>query len=349
VLRDPSGRATRVVFLVYDAGGHDEYQEMHQIFVTGDTLYLLVWNLAKLPRPGQSERELQRELVEQQAAWATLIQTVAPGSMVLLVGSHADEVGDDALVAQRCEHMAREVRAELERYRLTQQRELQELSAMHNLGPSTAERLRQLQRVLARPLRLAAHPLAVSAKTLSGIDRLREAMLGAAFDETAFPSFGSQQPGTYAAIHRKLLRAHPAESSLSWKEMQTAAAAQTAFDCRQLQGRFVESALTSAKAEAAAAAAAAAAAGSTIAPGGGTAQPPVPAADGEPQPAELLYSGALQCRREQRWGSAPFLPCNAELRTTGALTLQYSGDGASLGTETLELWARRFRFVCGSF
>ena len=32
------------------------------------------------------------QMVQEQAAWATLIQTCAPGSKVLLVGSHADEV-----------------------------------------------------------------------------------------------------------------------------------------------------------------------------------------------------------------------------------------------------------------
>jgi len=68
--RAPSG----VRFLAYDAGGHDEYQEMHQSFLTGDTLYALLWDIS---------RSVQDNLIR----WVTLISTCAPGSTVLLIGS----------------------------------------------------------------------------------------------------------------------------------------------------------------------------------------------------------------------------------------------------------------------
>ena len=45
-LRDPRAVGGGIVFLAYDAGGHDEYQEMLQSFFTPDTLYILVWNVA---------------------------------------------------------------------------------------------------------------------------------------------------------------------------------------------------------------------------------------------------------------------------------------------------------------
>ncbi len=45
-------------------------------------------------------------------------------------------------------------------------------------------------------------------------------MIAAAFDKDAFPSFGRNQPGTYGAIHRKLLRSHPEDASLALDEMQ---------------------------------------------------------------------------------------------------------------------------------
>ena len=46
-------------------------------------------------------RETTQKMVEDQAGWATLIQTCAPGSTVLLVGSHADEVqGGEAVVVE---------------------------------------------------------------------------------------------------------------------------------------------------------------------------------------------------------------------------------------------------------
>merc|ERR1711960_87867 len=90
--------------------------EIHQIFFTSDTLFLLLWNLNK---------EVTDQMVEEQARWATLIQTCAPGSKVLLVGSHADEVeGGDAEVERRCRDMAERVHAELAKYRAAQQTEL---------------------------------------------------------------------------------------------------------------------------------------------------------------------------------------------------------------------------------
>jgi hypothetical protein len=83
VLPDPQGRAPRgILLIVYDAGGHDEYQEMQQVFVTTDTLYILLWNLAKRPAEGQDERAFQREMVAQQVHWAQIIQSCAPGSTV---------------------------------------------------------------------------------------------------------------------------------------------------------------------------------------------------------------------------------------------------------------------------
>ena len=68
--------------LCYDAGGHDEYQEMQQVFVTQNTLYLLLWNVAKQPAEGQDVRSFERERVAQQVRWAQIIQSCAPGSTV---------------------------------------------------------------------------------------------------------------------------------------------------------------------------------------------------------------------------------------------------------------------------
>ena len=59
------------------------YQEMHQTFLSAGTLYILVWNVA-LPSP-EDEDAATREMEEQLASWATLIQTCAPGATVQLV------------------------------------------------------------------------------------------------------------------------------------------------------------------------------------------------------------------------------------------------------------------------
>ena len=77
-----------------------------------------------------------------------------------------------------------------------------------------------LTRVLEQPLRLSQQAMVVSAKTMQGVDALRHEMLEAAFDKTAFPSFGAVQPGTYATIVRELKEAHTHESSVTWEQMQ---------------------------------------------------------------------------------------------------------------------------------
>ena len=163
------------------------------------------------------------------------------------MGSHADEVeGGEPVARSRCEAMAQAVHAELEEYRAAQERELAELSSTQFRTEAAEQRARQLEQVLSQPLRLSPRAVAVSAKTGQGFEELRQLVLDAAFDKQAFPTFGSKQPGTYTAIHRKLLRAHPKESSVTWEAMQQSAAAQsTELESSQLVVRFVGSKLSS--------------------------------------------------------------------------------------------------------
>ena len=57
-------------------------QEMQQIFVTPDSIYALLWDLARKPKDGQDVESHWREMVAQQVHWAMLIQACAPGSSV---------------------------------------------------------------------------------------------------------------------------------------------------------------------------------------------------------------------------------------------------------------------------
>ena len=136
-------------------------------------------------------------------------------SQVLLVGSHADEVeGGEAAVLAGCEAMAQAVHFELGRHRAAKEHERAELESLAVRGEEAEQRLQQLKRVLSHPLRLSAGAVAVSAKTGQGFDKLRQLIVEAAFDREAFPTFGAKQPGTYGAIHEKLLRCHPEEPSV---------------------------------------------------------------------------------------------------------------------------------------
>ena len=159
-----------------------------------------------------------------------------------MVGSHADEVeGGEAVVRSRCEAMSRAVHAELQQYRAAQEQELAEVEAARGRGEAAEQRMRDLQRVLSRPLRLSAGCIAVSAKTGDGFEELRQMVVDAAFDRQAFPTFGSTQPGTYSAIHQKLLRAHTDESSVTWDDMQESAAAESGLESSELVVRLVGS------------------------------------------------------------------------------------------------------------
>jgi hypothetical protein len=132
-----------------------------------------------------------------------------------MVGSHADEVeGGEPVVRARCEAMAQAVHAEMGRYRAAQEQELAELLSTQSRSEAAEQRVGQLERVLSQPLRLSATAVAVSAKTGQGFEELQRILLDTAFDKEAFPTFGSSQPGTYSAIHRKLLRSHPEQSSV---------------------------------------------------------------------------------------------------------------------------------------
>ena len=114
---------------------------------------------------------------------------------MLLICSHADEVEDAALLEQRCARMVECVEAELRKQSVAQRAELARLRESEAVAPraEVAQRLQRLEQSLAQPLRL--HPaggraLAVSSKTLQGVDELRALLLDTAFDKEAFPRFG---------------------------------------------------------------------------------------------------------------------------------------------------------------
>ena len=113
---------------------------------------------------------------------------------MLLICSHADEVEDAALLEQRCARMVECVETELGRHREAQQAELARLQqgGRANSSAETALRARRLEQSLASPVKLrpADRALAVSSKTLQGVDELRALLLDTAFDKEAFPRFG---------------------------------------------------------------------------------------------------------------------------------------------------------------
>eukprot|EP01049_Picozoa_sp_SAG25_P005687 SAG25_NODE_396_length_8539_cov_5.889336_3_plen_1378_part_01 len=243
VLRDPRAPGG-IRFLCYDAGGHDEYQEMHQMFLSPNTLYLLVWNVARVPVGDTAEARREHEKL---TGWVNLIQTYCPGAKVLLVASHADEL-DAYAVEQRCEGMVGVVHRVLAKHRAAQQRELDTLRSLPETE-AIAVRQRHLDAVLSHPLRLANEAVAVSAKELTGLDTLRQRMVNAAFDVDAFPTFGQNQPNTYTTILRELKLIHSSKSSVTWTQMQHSLRRLPDVDSATLNVTLTGSELTTSRAQ----------------------------------------------------------------------------------------------------
>ena len=152
--------------------------------------------------------------------------------------------------------------------------------------------------------------VAVSAKTGQGVEELRRRILGAAFDKQAFPTFGSKQPGTYGAIHRKLLRSHAQESSVPWAAMHQSAAHQSALESSQLVVRFVGSKLSCEPDD----------------DENHIVHEPEPEQDHNTEAREQLrIVGTLQCESEKGgWSPASpeFVDRRAELSRAGVLTIE---------------------------
>ena len=72
-------------FSTWDLGGQEVYYATHQCFLTKNTLYLLVFDIT-----------LGEEAILQLQPWLLNIQARAPNSTVIIVGTHLDEIKDEA-------------------------------------------------------------------------------------------------------------------------------------------------------------------------------------------------------------------------------------------------------------
>ena len=71
-------------FSIWDFGGQEEYYATHQCFLSQRSLYLLLFNLKH-----------GTEGIQELKPWLNNISLRAPRSMVIIVGTHLDEVADD--------------------------------------------------------------------------------------------------------------------------------------------------------------------------------------------------------------------------------------------------------------
>lgn len=76
-----SFNAKEYLFKVWDFGGQEDYYATHQCFISTLALYLLVWNL-----------ERAEEGIQELEGWMDTIAARAPGSNIIVVGTHLDLV-----------------------------------------------------------------------------------------------------------------------------------------------------------------------------------------------------------------------------------------------------------------
>ena len=80
----PSFGKKKFQFSIWDFGGQEEYYATHQCFLTERSLYLLLFNLKH-----------KEEGVQELRPWLNNIALRAPNSLVIIVGTHLDEVNDE--------------------------------------------------------------------------------------------------------------------------------------------------------------------------------------------------------------------------------------------------------------
>ena len=83
----PSLSKNKFQFNIWDFGGQEEYYATHQCFLTERTLYLLLFNLKH-----------KEEGVQELKPWLNNLALRAPNSLVIIVGTHLDEVSDEERV-----------------------------------------------------------------------------------------------------------------------------------------------------------------------------------------------------------------------------------------------------------
>eukprot|EP01047_Picozoa_sp_COSAG01_P050995 COSAG01_NODE_5210_length_4407_cov_569.201021_1_plen_1354_part_01 len=227
-------------FSCYDAGGHDEYADIHNLFFSLDSLYALLCDLSK-PRPEDTHKQAQiEETVSKLVQWAASIQAYAPGSVVQVVGSHADEVvarpgsSREKTAQDMCDFYLKRVKQVLDEQHKEQQRELRELEktlprdweSSPAIGEDSSDHARalHLRKQIHNPLQLAKRALSVSAKTLENFDALREALVDAAFNSRAFPEFGTLQPKSYQEIKDHIDVLGTTKPALTWLELRSSLA-----------------------------------------------------------------------------------------------------------------------------
>ena len=177
----------------WDYAGQEEYLATHQFFLSSRSLHLLVFDLSNMQLP---------RLV----AWVESLQSRAPGSKLILVGSHLDEcegkgVNAAAVMEQakdKIEEWDQEQKRRLQHAISTLQREDKQHRKAHTEEGERQKQLASLENKLKegnRPQILAS--VAVSCTEGGGVREILDAIVEAT---SSFELYGKEVPAKYMRL-----------------------------------------------------------------------------------------------------------------------------------------------------
>jgi GTPase SAR1 family protein len=105
------------LFHIYDLAGQAVYSKTHQIFLVRRAVYIFVWRaLAPLRTDSSSAGQDHKTIFETITYWLHALQNRMPGSYIIMVVTHIDEV-ESSVLSDQCDKARQHVQKELESIR----------------------------------------------------------------------------------------------------------------------------------------------------------------------------------------------------------------------------------------
>ncbi|CAM9268570.1 unnamed protein product, partial [Ascophyllum nodosum] len=173
-------RSGNITLKLWDFGGTDEFHAVHGLFFSRRALYTVVFDLHYVEK---------NEINKRVQFWVDCIQTRVPGAHILLVGTHADQMGE-ADAKERCHRVLEQI----------QDNEKCIVRGIERAGDRGSQAARGLSHPKSRP-QIEAEVVAVSCDTQEkGFQAFREQVLRLAGDPKHFTT--SRLPAAWVEVDR---------------------------------------------------------------------------------------------------------------------------------------------------
>ncbi|XP_038062221.1 uncharacterized protein LOC119732661 [Patiria miniata] len=182
--KELTGYERSLVLDVWDLAGRKVWQKFHHLFLTPATLPVVVFNLAD-----QDSCDEVSKIVE-------LIWAKVPGSKLIIVGTHVDQLGQEERNADKCQDILGVMR---NRHAHCIQKIQQEIHNLRNLSesartPKCNQKIKHLQEILERFPSPPTSIIRSSSKTAKGLDDVRRDILQSILDSNRQSSVEHSMP-----------------------------------------------------------------------------------------------------------------------------------------------------------